>query len=107
MELPLFDALDPPLVREWRTFHRRNPHVYRLFERFAFEALRTGRRRIGGRLIWERMRWHVRFETTDQTERGVKLNDHHAPYYVREFLRHHPGHAELLETRRSQAEACS
>lgn len=104
----LFDALpddDPPLVQAFRAFHLRNPHVYSLFERFALEAASAGREKIGARLIWERMRWYLRFETTDRAERGLKLNDHYPPYYARMFLRRHPELEGFFELRKVQGEA--
>lgn len=109
MDAPtLFDALpddDPPLVRAFELFHAANPHVFALFERFALEVARARPgARIGARAIWERMRWHVRFETTEQRAGGWRLNDHHAPYCARLFLRRHPELAGLFELRRAQGE---
>lgn len=98
------DAVDSKLWRAFREFHAKNPHVYEMFERFALEAVETGRARIGARMIWNRMRWYCRFETTDKRAGRFKLNDHHSPYYARLFLERHPQHAGLFETRRVQGE---
>lgn len=64
----------------WLAFHRANPGVWRLFKRFAMEALNSGRNHFGGRLIGERIRWYTRIETTGE---DYKVNDHYWPYYTR------------------------
>ena len=78
-------------------FHAENPHVYELFTRFSFEAIDRGRTRYSARMVWSRMRWHVDFETTEES---YKLNDHHTPYYARLFMADYPEHSEFFETRR-------
>lgn len=93
---------DPPLLAAWKVFHAANPKVYALFERFALEAARRGRTRFGARMIWERMRWYVKVETTDQLAGLYKLNDHHHPYYAREFVRRRPEFRDLFEFRKVQ-----
>lgn len=84
------------LADEWAHFHEHNPQVWRLFERFALEAVEHGAKRIGARLVWERMRWHTRVETNDRT---YKLNNNWIAFYSRKFLQEHPEHPELFETR--------
>ena len=81
----------------WVQFHAANPAVYKLFERFALEAARSGRQRFGARAIWERLRWHLAIEVVG--DEAFKLNDHYPPYYAREFARRHPEHAALFEFR--------
>lgn len=80
-------------------FHAKNPHVWEMFKRYSLEAARANRGKFGARLIWERMRWYMRFETTDK---DYKLNDHHPPYYARWFMEQHPEYAGFFETRKVQ-----
>ncbi len=82
---------------EARAFHLSNPRVYELFERFALEAVRAGRSHFSAKMIWERMRWYSRVETTDPT---FKLNNNYHAYYARFFLERHPELDGLFETRR-------
>lgn len=63
----------------WKTFHKDNPAVFRLFHRFALEALQAGEK-VGARMIGERIRWRTQIETTTDSP---KINDHHWPYYSR------------------------
>jgi hypothetical protein len=65
---------------KWATFHTENPDVFRLFQRFAEEAIRSGRPRFSAHAIGNRIRWFTSIETTDPE---YKINDHHWPYYSR------------------------
>ena len=83
-------------LEAFEAFHAENPHVYKLFKRFAFRVIAAGRRRYSARTIWHRMRWHADFETTDDE---YKLNNNHSPYYGRLFMADHPEHDGLFATR--------
>lgn len=80
--LPLFDQPGEPKGRfaAWCAFHLENPGVWRLFVRFAEEALQARRTYFGARIIGERIRWYTMIETTGSE---YKLNDHIWPYYSR------------------------
>lgn len=88
------------LERAFDEFHAQNPHVYAAFKRFTLEAIRSGRKRIGVAMIWERMRWHASIETSDA---DFKLNNNHRAYYARLFMLEHPRFGALFETRRVKA----
>jgi len=75
-----FDEVDPDRFAAWREFHHANPHVFELFERFANEARKSGRKRFGARMIGERIRWYSQIETSGS---DFKINDHCWPYYAR------------------------
>lgn len=70
---------DRTRFKKWCSFHRDNPHVFRLFKRFAGEALNAGHK-VGARMITERIRWYSLIETSSN---DYKINDHHTPYYAR------------------------
>lgn len=69
-------------------FYAENPQVYHLFRELAIKALSVTSGRIGGRLIWERIRWEYHFQV--QGNHRPKLNDHHVPYYVRLLMHREP-----------------
>jgi hypothetical protein len=99
----LFDEL-AERERAWREFHRETPQVFAMFERFALQALGNGSRKIGARMVWERMRWETRV-ATDLPGEPWKLNDHHVPFAARLFMERHPAFAGCFETRdRAQKE---
>jgi hypothetical protein len=78
-------------------FHRRNPSVWILFDRFALEAASGGRLRYSADAILHRIRWHVDIETNDPD--GLKINDHFSAYYARLWQRAHPERAGFFRNR--------
>lgn len=84
------------LVRRFVAWHRANPRVYELIERFVGELVRSGRKRVGIALIWERLRWEIALETGTEP----KLNNSHRSFAARLYLIHHPEHAGVFATRR-------
>lgn len=72
-----------------------HPELYALFERFALEALRAGRKRIGARMIAERIRW----ETTVRMGSDLKVDNNAVPALARRFVERHPEHAQCFEFR--------
>lgn len=75
------------LKADWLEFHEKNPHVYKLFERFSLEVAAV-RERYSAKAIIERMRWHYNFEINGDYE--FKLTNTHTAYYARHFLENHP-----------------
>lgn len=93
------EAPSNPIEAKFWEFHRENPRVYRLFERFTREALRR-RDRIAVSLIVERIRWETAVATTDEE---FRLNNSFRAYYARLWMRDHPAHEGIFRTRRLQA----
>ncbi len=100
MQLTL--PLKSTLRDRWEQFHLENPHVYRLFERFALEAARAGARQIGAALVWERMRWYTSFEV--RGEETYRLNNSYRAFYARLFMAQHHELGEFFETREQPSE---
>lgn len=98
-------ALQPLLFDEtrfdrWLRFHRINPQIYRLFQKYAEQAKEAGRERYGARQIWELIRWDLYVKT--KTDDGIKLNDHYPPYYARLLMLRDPRFAGFFERRDSR-----
>tara|TARA_R110002110_G_scaffold112168_6_gene278974 strand:+ start:1910 stop:2194 length:285 start_codon:yes stop_codon:yes gene_type:complete len=85
------------LAYKWLDFHRENPHVYKLFSKYAFEAINRGREHYSARTIIELIRWHTDIETNDK---DFKINDHTVPYYARLFMHENPEHKGFFELRK-------
>ena len=83
-------------------FHAENPHVYQLFKRFTFEAIKSGRERFSARTVIHRIRWYTTVETEDP--QGFKINNNWSPFYARMFVRDHPGHDSFFEVRTAIAD---
>jgi hypothetical protein len=93
-----FEAGESPHEQAARRYDEAHPELFALVCRFALEAVRAGRRRIGIAAVWERIRWH--FDVERDPSSSYRLNNSFRAYYARRFAAAHPEHAELFETRR-------
>lgn len=89
--------LSDPIQAAFETFHLRNPTVYLMFMRFAYEAKRAGRIRYSADAILHRIRWHTSVETTGPV---YKINDHYSSRYADMLMAEHPiEFKDFFETR--------
>jgi hypothetical protein len=95
--LPFEDGDDRTLYDAFVEYHRANPEVYATICRFADEALRAGRTRIGIGMLTERLRWYTTVEA--RSADGFKFNNNYRPFYSRMWLRDHPEHPDFFQTR--------
>ena len=86
----------------FNNFHHENPHVYKLFTRFAFDAIRAGRPRFSARTVIHRIRWYTSIETNDPE--GFKINNNWSPYYARMFVGEFPHHSKFFASRKAIAD---
>lgn len=89
------------ITTRFLAFHAENPEVYRRLRLFARQAKRAGARRIGMKLLWERLRWYSRVET--KGEEPFQLNNDFTSRYARLLEKQEPDLAELFETRELRA----
>jgi len=85
-------------------FHKANPEVYALFERFTFEALDSGMKKVGAKFVFERIRWEIFVATKGAgyciaTKKSLKLNNNFTAWYARLFMAKHRDHVGLFERR--------
>jgi len=71
------------LEDQFQTYDQENPHIYRLFKRFAREALDRGYKNYSANAIFERIRWYVDVETEGDQ---FKINNNYRPYYARKLM---------------------
>lgn len=81
----------------FETFHRANPEVWKLFERFCLEMIEAGKSDFGAPVVWERIRWEVSLET--RGNEPYRLPNIHRPLYARLFQERHPELAHHIATR--------
>lgn len=93
MQLSLYDTA-------FEAYHRANPQVFELFERFTYEKIAQGVTRLGAKAVAERIRW----ESPVSGDDGFKLNNNYPAYYARLFMQKHPEHDGLFQTRTSKAD---
>ncbi len=82
-------------------FHKKNPNLYKEFEKQAFRAINAGRKKISAKMIINYIRWNVFLESSDS---NFKINDAFQSYYSRLFISLHPEHADKLECRKLRNE---
>lgn len=80
----------------WWRYHQENPHVWKLFEKFTFQAIRAGFKNYSVNAIIERIRWHSEVETKGDI---FKINNNHRPYYARYFHHKYPQYEGFFRTR--------
>lgn len=88
-----YDQLRDDCIR----FHRANPEVWRLFEKFTFDRIRRGFSHYSVNGVFERIRW----ETAEADVQGneFKLNNNYRPFYARAFMSKYPEYDGFFRTR--------
>lgn len=94
-QLGLFDGGN--MHEQFLNFHQQFPQVYVLFERFALRLLRMGHKKIGSKMIIERIRWEVATGSRDVD--GFKINNNYTAYYARMFMDNNKEYKDCFETR--------
>ena len=74
------------LRREALEYDAKHPQIWKIFERFALQAVTSGRRRFSVSMIIERMRW---FTTVEAKGEPFKISNTMRAYYGRKFLWKH------------------
>lgn len=94
---------DVTIQQQFEDFHRTNPHVYEILQRLATEWIdQTGGHKCGIGMLWERMRWELRFHADDPGSE-FKLNNNYRSRYVRLLIEHHPDWSDYFELRQLRA----
>lgn len=94
-QLDLF--VNKTIADRFKKFHEENPRLYMLFEMFALQLINSGHKRIGAKMIMERVRWEVWTGTKD--DEGYKINNDFIAHYSRLFIKDHPKYQDVFETR--------
>jgi hypothetical protein len=99
------DVIQPSLFEDtiqqrFEAFHAEHPEVYVLLSKLARDYLnRTGKQRVGIKMLWERLRW----EWDLQTGETPRLDNRHVSRYARLLMAREPDLQEAFETRRLKA----
>lgn len=81
---------------KFREFHRANPAVYTLFQKYTFTAIEAGRTKYSARNIMERVRWDADIVIRGG---GFKINNNFVPFYSKMFMQAYPQHNGFFNTR--------
>lgn len=88
--------MNDSLKQRWWSWHKENPHVYELFERFSKEAINKGHTRLSAWLIINRIRWETMVETSGD---DFKISNDYIAYYARLFMAYNPEHEGFFRTK--------
>jgi hypothetical protein len=86
---------------EFDQWHAANPMVWKYFEKFSFDAIRSGRNRISHWLIINRIRWEVFLVTTGS---DYKISNGLIAFYARLWRETYPKHQDLFRIKRMNGE---
>lgn len=84
------------LKYKWWEYHKENPHVYELVEKFTFDVIQRGYDRYSINSIFERIRWHTDIDTEGDK---FKISNNHRAYYARYFMYLHPQYDGFFKTK--------
>jgi hypothetical protein len=93
-----FRTRQDEILANFARFHLANPSIWRLFQRFTLQLIRTGRERYSADALLHRIRWEIAIDAQDQS--GLKINDHYSAWYARMFDQAYPKHRGFFERRR-------
>ena len=51
------------LVEEFKTFHQKNPEVYKMFVQFTLQAINRGHTKLSSEMVINRIRWETNVVT--------------------------------------------
>jgi len=85
-----------------KEFDRKNPHVYALFKKFAFELIEAGVKRTSADVVYNRIRWETAIQTKGDT---FKINENFKAYFARRFIKEHPQYEGFFAFRRLRSVA--
>lgn len=93
---------EEPSAEKFAEYLAANPEIYDALRRFALEAKRAGRARLGIGALCERVRWYTDIEAKGD---GFKINNSFRAHFARLLMEREPELAGFFETRKSKADA--
>jgi hypothetical protein len=87
-----------PIVEAFEEFHEKNPHIYANLKLLANQAYNAGRRRIGMKFLFERLRWEYMMGVEDPVN-IFRLNNSFTALYARKLIKNNKKFKELFWTR--------
>jgi beta-glucosidase/6-phospho-beta-glucosidase/beta-galactosidase len=78
-----------------------NPAIWKYFEKFAFEVLAKGGKKVSHWLIINRIRWEVYIITSGD---DFKISNNNIAFYARLWRKTYPQHKDLFNIKRMVGE---
>jgi hypothetical protein len=96
-QFDLFADMNEGIYRKFQQFHKEFPQVYLLFKKFALLLIEAGNKKLGSKMIIERIRWE--YKTGSKDTEGFKINNNFTAHYARMFIKEYPQYGEYFEFR--------
>jgi len=77
----ILNRIDSKLQLKFEEYHKNNPQVFDLFEKFAKKIRTIGYKNFGAKAIMERVRWEMIVSNTNNEP--FKINNNYTSRYVR------------------------
>lgn len=100
-QLEMFNPYHKSIYVKFLAFHTQHPQVYILFDRFAKQLIEKGHKKLGSKMIMERIRWEISTGSKDQD--GFKINNNYTAHYSRLFIKNNPQYREYFDFREIRA----
>tara|TARA_R110000751_G_scaffold47468_1_gene106278 strand:- start:82 stop:456 length:375 start_codon:yes stop_codon:yes gene_type:complete len=89
-------ALHEEKKKKWWKWHKKNPQVWVLFQRFTFEAIKSGHKNYSHWAIIQRIRWETDIVTKGDS---FKISNDWIAYYARYFIHTYPDYKGFFRTK--------
>ena len=84
-------------------FHKENPKVYQLFEKFSFQLIARGFNNYSSNAVFERIRWETDEADTDGKS-TFKINNNYRAFFARAFMKRHPEYDGFYRLRKQTSQ---
>ena len=86
---------------EWWRWHQANPEIWEYFQRFSYDAVHRGKKKISHWLVINRIRWEVFMSTRPIGSKhdDFKISNDYIAFYARLWKHQYPQHASLFTTK--------
>ena len=78
---------------DWWEWHKENPHVWELFEKYTFDAINSGLTSYSHWFIVNRIRWDYEVVTKSGE---FKISNNYIAFYARLFHAYHSEYSEFF-----------
>jgi hypothetical protein len=92
---------DRPIQDAFEEFHEKNPHIYANLKLLSTQAYNAGRRHIGMKFFFERLRWEYMMGIEDPVN-VFKLNNSYTSFYARKLIKNNKKFKDLFWTREKE-----
>jgi hypothetical protein len=74
-------------------YHKKNPQIYEMYKKFAFQAINSKRPYYSSEMIINRVRW----ETMTKAHSGFKISNEMKAFYSRLFVLQNPTYKNFFK----------